>query len=127
MLEENEKYLATIPVYRRIDAVYADFNKNGEVIEIYKLPVVGILITCEKDYHHTYIYYTPLTAFGGDGTIEEMVTDKYFLGLEFDGKQKDWSKEIALKKETWRKIIEERKKRELRMKASREKTKKNQS
>ena len=115
-MEENEKYLATIPVYRRIDAVYVDFNENGEVIEIYRLPVVGIQVTCEKDYHHTYIYYTPLIALGGDGTIEEMVTDKYFLGLEFDGKQEDWSKMIERRKEIWIKI--EKRKRELRMKKS---------
>ena len=121
-MEENEKYLATIPVYRRIDAVYVAVGENEEDIEIYRVPVVGIQITCEEDYRHTYIYHTPLIALGGDGIIEEMETGKYFLGLEFDGKQEDWSKEIARKKEIWRKIEEK-----LRMKASREKTKKNQS
>jgi len=115
-MEENEKYLATIPVYRRIDAVYVDIGENEGDIKIYRAPVVAIQITCEEDYRHTYIFHTPLIALGGDGTIEEMEADKYFLGLEFDGKQEDWSKEIAKKKEIWRKI--EERKRELRMKKS---------
>ena len=115
-MEENEKYLATIPVYRRIDAVYVDFNENGEVI-VFRCPVVGIKVTSIKeDYHHTYISYTPLIILNGDGTIKEMNISEDFLGLEFDGKQEDWSKEIAWRKE-WRE-------RELRMKVSREKDQK---
>ena len=124
-MEENEKYLATIPVYRRIDAVYVnDIRENEEDIKIYRAPVVAIQVTCEENYRHTYIFHTPLIALGGDGTIEEMESDRYFLGLEFDGKQEDWSKEIAKKKEIWRKI--EERKRELKMKkVAEEKTKKN--
>ena len=115
-MEENEKYLATIPVYRRIDAVYVDFNENGEVI-VFRCPVVGIEVTSIKeDYHYTYISYTPLIILNGDGTIKEMNISEDFLGLEFDGKQEDWSKEIAWRKE-WRE-------RELRMKVSREKDQK---
>jgi len=116
-MEENEKYLATIPVYRRIDAVYVDFNENREVI-VFRCPVVGIEVTSIKeDYHHTYISYTPLIILN-DGTIMEIdnTTNEDFLGLEFDGEQEDWSKEIAWRKE-WRE-------RELRMKVSREKDQK---
>ena len=91
----GEKFKQVIPVFRKIDAVCYDHMTK----EIYKLPVMSMALKEAVDEEgNAFRKVVPVTwnvthqIF--DSEEDDITEEERFLGLEFDGKELDWTRAI---------------------------------
>lgn len=105
-----QRILSICPVSRRIDKVWADFNSDGSLSELWREPVIAAALYREEERsRHTDEFcgacsrpYVGLLSLNPTEGVDNDHIDDYggggldrFLGYEFDGVQREWKEEIA--------------------------------
>jgi len=104
-MNNNRKFITTIPVHRRIDAVYGILGEDNLICSIYRLPVIGIDVYMTLNTDSKDMWENDFMVPDSEGLITPIDRISPFIALEFDGIQENWSKEIKFYNERHEKLL----------------------